>query len=76
MPRASANPQKSLEVWGEVALHFDQIENLSRALQNALEDEVAGPVQGNIPGALAMAIQRATEDAKSMFEAHYHPGSV
>ena len=63
-------------MWGEVALHFDQIENLSRALKNALEAEMAGPVESNVPGALAVAIQRATEDAKSVFEAHYHPGSV
>lgn len=63
-------------MWGEVALHFDQIENLSRALKNALEAEMAGPVEGAVPGALAVAIQRATEDAKSVFETHYHPGSV
>lgn len=69
------NERIEMEVWGQVALHLDQIQNLSRALQNALEDELAGPVQGNIPGALAVAIERATEDAKSMFEAHYHPGS-
>jgi len=67
---------KEMEVWCEVALHLDQLENLSHALQSALEAEIDGPVQGNIPGALAVAIQRATEDAKSMFEAHYHPGSV
>lgn len=65
-----------LEVWGKMALHLDQIENLSRALQNALEAEMSGPTQGNIPGAVAIAIQRATEDARSAFEAHYHPGSA
>ncbi len=68
--------QRDLEMWGEVALHLDQVANLSLALQNALEEEMQGPVQGNIPGALAVAIQRATEDARSIFEAHYHPGSA
>ncbi|MEX0282118.1 MAG: hypothetical protein AB3N13_13125 [Arenibacterium sp.] len=67
---------RSLEVWGETALYLDQVETLSRALQNALEAEMSGPVQGNIPGALAVAIQRAAQDAKSIFEAHYHPGAI
>ncbi|MEO0667581.1 MAG: hypothetical protein AAFZ99_06660 [Pseudomonadota bacterium] len=76
MQTVTANTERELEVWGAVALHLDQVENLSRALQNALEAELAGPVQGNIPGALALAVLRATEDAKSAFEARYHPGSI
>lgn len=60
-----------LEVYGHVAGYLDQVLDLSRALQTILEVEKTEPLEGDQPKALAKALERASEDALSVFEAHY-----
>lgn len=61
------------EVFGHVAIYLDQVLNLSRALQTVLEAEREAPIEGDQVTALAKALERASEDAQSVFEAYYHP---
>ncbi|MEM9150512.1 MAG: hypothetical protein AAGB19_08670 [Cyanobacteria bacterium P01_F01_bin.3] len=64
------------EHYGHVALQLDQIKSLTQALHLALEAESTKPLQGNVPGALSVALERAADDALSLFEAYYHPATL
>lgn len=64
---------EALEAYGAVLMSLDQIKGLVQAMHLALEAEQNGGVPGNVPVALATALDRATDDAIAMLEGNLHP---
>jgi len=66
----------TLDNWNHTASAIAQIANLTRTLQHVLKEECNAPLQDHQPGALAIAIERATDDALALFEAYYYPRRI
>lgn len=64
-----------LEVYEHVAEYTAQLRGLSIALKEALRAAKESPQEGDVPTALAMSIEQATECLEAMIEGYYHPRS-
>jgi len=67
--------QAELEVFEHVAEYTAQLRGLSLALKEALKTEKESSQERDVPMALAMSIEQATECLEAMIEGYYHPRS-
>lgn len=52
-----------------------QMRTLALALQSALMADPETPSKGDIPGALAIAVERAVDDLQRLYEAYQGPAA-